>query len=220
MSLRFASRAVMVARSVHLLSFRRVTPSPSGRVVLPRCCGVTAAAIAPGFTLLELTTVLLVIAILAVTALPVVRNLQGRAQVVRCTENLRNLHVGANLYVQEHNGWPQIAAPRSPRDPQYAAAWQDALRPYGVTSQVWVCPTVQRLAGNPDLSAPDNQRVDYTAMPFDRRPRAPYRHGNMPWFVETSSVHGGGQLIIFADGSVRGTREVAVTAASAAAGTK
>ena len=45
-------------------------------------------------------------------------------------------------------------------------------------------------------------------MPFDNKPRTPYRWGRMPWFVERADFHGQGQLIIFTDGSVQELKNV------------
>lgn len=158
-----------------------------------------------GFTVLEVITVMFIVAILAVLALPVIHGVQDRARLVGCTNNLKGLHTAANLYVQEHNGWPQI--PLSAGLEGYTQRWQEALRPYGVQPINWVCPSIQRGQGSPDLSQPENQRLDYRAMPFDSKPRTPYQWSNMPWFTETSNMHGVGQLMIFADGRVLGMRE-------------
>ena len=176
----------------------------------------TAAAV----TLLELVTVVLIVAVLAVMAAPVVARLRDRARVAACATNLKNLYVGANGYVQEHDGWPQIPAPNAQQghDDRYVTAWQNALRPYGVTPRTWVCPTLHELRGGPDLSRPENLCVDYLATPFDARPRRPYEHANMPWFVETTNAHGGGQLIIFSNGSVMNMKEAVATFAGGKTG--
>ena len=189
-------------------SVAAATP-PSRRVV-----GVVA------FTLLEIVTVVFIVAILAVMALPVLGELQRRAQVAACATNLKNLYVGTNGYVQDHNGWPSIPAPdaRQGHDDAYVTAWQTALQPYGITPLTWVCPELHRLRGRPDLAVPANRSVDYLAATFDAaKPRKPYEHSNMPWFVETTDAHGGGQLIIFSNGSVMGTKEAIATFAGTTA---
>ena len=186
-----------------MLSF--ILPSPAVAPSSRRSC--------VAFTLLELTTVVFIVAILAVMALPVLGKLQRRAQVAACATNLKNLYVGANGYVQDHNGWPQIAAPdtRQGHDDAYVTAWQAALAPYGITPRTWVCPELYRQHGRPDLSLPANRSVDYLATTFDAKPRTPYEHSNMPWFVETTDAHGGGQLIIFSNGSVMSLKEAIAT---------
>ncbi len=173
----------------------------------------------PGaFTLLELLTVIFIVAILVVIALPLIEKIRQRAQVVGCSTNLKNLYVGTNGYIQDHNVWPQIPAPdaRQGHDDAYVTAWMAALQPYGITPVTWVCPELHYLRGRPDLSIPTNRSVDYLAATFDAKPRKPYEYSNMPWFVETTNAHGGGQLIIFSNGSVMGMKEAIATFAGKA----
>lgn len=161
----------------------------------------------------------LILAILAVMAMPVVASIQKRAQVAACANNLKNLYVAANGYVQEHNGWPQISAPDARKqgyDASYVTAWHAVLKPYGITPLTWVCPELHRQRGRPDLTVPANLCVDYLAATFDARPRTPYEHSNMPWFVETTNAHGGGQLIIFSNGSIMDMKEAVSTFAGKA----
>lgn len=165
------------------------------------------------FTLLELVTVIFIVAILAVMALPVFKNLQQRARLASCTANLRSLYVGANGFIQDHNRWPQIPAPdvRQGRDDAYVRSWQQALQPYGITQTTWVCPELHRLRGGPDLTLPQNRCVDYLANTFGPQPRRPYEHSSDPWFIEATNAHGLGQLIIFSNGAVMGMQEAAAT---------
>ena len=144
-------------------------------------------------------TVLIVISILAVMLAPLVPSLQARAQKAQCIGNLRSLQVAANLYVQDNQHWPQISGNGS-QDKVVAQKWLAALAPYGLAQVNWVCPTIQQARHSPDLSQPDNTRVDYMAMPFGTKPNAPYQHSKQPWFIESADVHGNGQEIIFPDG--------------------
>ena len=153
-------------------------------------------------TLLELVTVLLVIAILIVILLPVYAQFQRRAQKTACLNNLRSLHVAADLYLQEHHAWPQIKTSGvEPND--LATSWIDALAPYGLAQINWVCPTIQQMLQNPDLTNHDNARIDYMATPFDSNPQTPFRWSMQPWFVESGDVHGNGNLILFPDGHIQ-----------------
>ena len=155
-----------------------------------------------GVTLLELVTVILIIAILATMLLPVYAQIVQRTQKASCISNLRALHVAANLYVQEHRQWPQIAVKQAdPKD--VATAWINALAPYGLSQVNWICPTVQRLLQNPDLTDHDNTRIDYIATPFDSKPQTPYQWANQPWFIEAADAHGNGNLILFPNGRVQ-----------------
>jgi type II secretory pathway pseudopilin PulG len=162
------------------------------------------------FTLLELLTVVIIIGILAMLLIPVISTMRSRAQRVQCTANLRNLYVAASVYVQQNGSWPQIAISDSDTaEQEYANAWIAALAPFGPTQQSWICPTIQGLLGNPDLSSPENVRIDYVAMTFDDKPTTPYQWPRQPWFAEAGDVHGHGNLIVFADGSISDLKTVA-----------
>jgi prepilin-type N-terminal cleavage/methylation domain-containing protein len=163
-----------------------------------------------GFTLLEVLIVVVVIAILATLLMPVLSKMRARAQRVQCMGNLRSLYVAAESYVQQNGSWPQIPISDSDSAEQdYANAWIAALAPFGPTQKAWICPTIQELLQNPDLSKPENVRVDYVATPFDDKPPTPHQWPKQPWFAETGDVHGNGNLIIFTDGSISDLKTVA-----------
>ena len=160
-----------------------------------------------GFTLLELMTVLVIISILIVVVAPVFPYLKARAQKVGCLANLRSLHVAVNTYVQDNRQWPQIAS-QGFEDSAAAKAWINALSPYGLTQINWVCPAVQETLHSPNLTDPENLRVDYMGMPFGPQPRAPFQSDKIPWFSETASIHGNGQELIFADGHIAEANDI------------
>jgi len=150
-----------------------------------------------------------VIAILAALLVPVVSTLRARAQRVRCTANLRNLYIAAESYVQQNGSWPQIGEDESDLGGHaFAADWIAALAPFGPSQKTWVCPTIQELLQSPDLSKPENVRVDYIATPFDDKPTTPHQWPTQPWFVEIADVHGHGNLIVFTDGSISDLKTV------------
>jgi type II secretory pathway pseudopilin PulG len=155
---------------------------------------------------------IVVIAIVFILLLPVLGKMRARAQRVQCTANLKSLHVATQLYMQEHGMWPQIALDSSSDAPwkRFAREWIEALRPHGPTPKTWICPALQALAGNPDYTAPDSERVDYIGTPFDDKPTTPHTMGRaVPWFSEAEDVHGSGNLIVFADGSVTDLKKLA-----------
>ena len=157
----------------------------------------------PAFTLIELTIVIVVIAVLVGIAIPTISGLRSRAQRVQCSANLRSLYVAAESYLQQNGSWPQISEDDSDSAEQnYADAWIAALKPFGVSDMTWICPTVQELMQNPDLSKPENRRTDYVAMPFDDKPMTPHQWPRQPWFVEAGDAHHHGNLIVFTDGSI------------------
>ena len=161
------------------------------------------------FTLLELLIVFAIIAILSILTLPVISGLRARAQRVQCMANLRSLYAATELFIQQNGSWPQIGMSDSDSDEQdYANAWIDALKPFGPDQRTWICPTIQNLLGNPDLSDPGNVRIDYAATAFDDKPLTPHQWPKQPWFAETGDVHGHGNLVIFTDGSISDLRTV------------
>lgn len=158
--------------------------------------------------MLEVLVVFVIIAILVTLTFPLVSGLRARAQRIQCTANLRSLYTATELYIQTNGSWPQIASDTDD-ETEYANAWIAALKPFGPTQQTWICPTMQNLLGNPDLSKPENVRLDYVATTFDNKPLTPHQWPRQPWFAEVGDVHGNGNLIIFTDGSISDLNTVA-----------
>jgi Tfp pilus assembly protein PilE len=156
-----------------------------------------------GFTLLEICTAIAVIFILALLMIPGYETVRMRMDKVSCTNNLRQLYVSANAYVQEHGSWPQVnpALLQAPNH-AYDNAWIEAFMPYGAGRATWICPTIERDLGGPDYTQEANYRADYIAMPFDIKRYTPFRWNNYPWFVERGNVHGNGNLMIVTSGGV------------------
>ena len=169
-----------------------------------------------GFTLMELTTVIAVIFILIVLAVPAYEQVRSRIERVNCSNNLHQLYVGASAYYQQYRKWPQVnPALLSGPNHAYDEAWIEAFLPFGVTRQVWICPTIQRSLGAPDFNQPENSRADYIAMPYDAKPLSPTTWPLQPWFAERGNVHGTGNLIILANGSVTDLQSLDPVAAAA-----
>jgi prepilin-type N-terminal cleavage/methylation domain-containing protein len=156
-----------------------------------------------GFTLLELATVILVIAILATLLIPALEQVKERVEKVNCTNNIRQLYTGASSYMQEYGHWPQVN-PALLQQPNHAydEAWIEDFLPFAIDRGTWICPTIQRQLGAPDYTQKENYRTDYLAMPFDGKPRTPYQWPTAPWFVERGNVHGNGNLVIQSNGAV------------------
>lgn len=156
-----------------------------------------------GFTLLEVASAIAVICILAVLSIPAVNEVRSRVERVNCSNNLRQLYTAASGYYQDHRHWPQVnPILLSGANHAYDEAWIEAYLPYGATRPVWICPTIQRSLGGPDYTQPENYRADYIAMPYDSKPLTPLTWPSQPWFAERGNVHGTGNLVILANGSV------------------
>ena len=159
------------------------------------------------FTLLELLIVLGIVVVLVAVSFPVISQLRARAQRVQCSANLRSIYIATDLFVQQNESWPQIEeSDDEDATDDSGNGWIAALKPFGISEKSWICPTVQNLLGNPDLT--QNVRVDYVATPFDDKPMTPHQWPRQPWFIEVGDVHGRGNLIIFTDGSISDLRTV------------
>ena len=158
-----------------------------------------------GFTLLELMTTLLVVLILVLMISAAVSRFQATMQKTQCMANLRSLHVGAEMYVQEHKSWPQIDAKLiKDNRKEYAKQWIAALSPYGLSEKNWHCPTMQALFDkSPKKEDRTTTRIDYISTPFDSKQVTPHQWSKQPWFVEWGDMHGNGNLMIFSDGSIQ-----------------
>jgi Tfp pilus assembly protein PilE len=162
-------------------------------------------------TLLEILTVIVVIAILVVMLLPAVSHMVSRMDRARCTMNLKAVYLGAEFYLQDHKQWPQIDPQLSGKanSDEYARLWIAALKPYKVSPESWHCPTVQKEASKAvNAGEKPKERIDYFPTPFDSKEITPHRWSEQPWFIERGAMHGEGNLMIFPDGSIKTLDEI------------
>jgi prepilin-type N-terminal cleavage/methylation domain-containing protein len=100
-----------------------------------------------GFTLLELLSVIALIAILAGLLLPVSAGIIQRGRDTQCANNLRQIGIGANAAAADNNNtYPIIEYDASGNGTvsnvlnTNALPLAQALAPYGVTGKVLICP--------------------------------------------------------------------------------
>jgi type II secretory pathway pseudopilin PulG len=154
---------------------------------------------------MELVTAIIIVSILSLMVYSAYSVLAAKAARGRCETNLRSLYTAAQSYVIDHNQWPQVVV-TDIEDSTYAEDWINALSPYKLGQENWICPTVQKVLGNPSLK--DDLRIDYIPAPFDAKPNTPYQYPNHPWFMERGDMHGTGNLLIFTNGNIRSLDEV------------
>src|SRR5262245_8684756 len=91
-----------------------LTPHATMLTPLPTC----------GCTLSELLVVIAIIAILAAMLRPALAKAKAKAQRLQCTSNMRQLGVGLQLFLVDHNDTHCPAVYRT-GDYQYQLAWDD-----------------------------------------------------------------------------------------------
>jgi prepilin-type N-terminal cleavage/methylation domain-containing protein/prepilin-type processing-associated H-X9-DG protein len=95
-----------------------------------------------GFTLIELLVVVAILGILAALLFPVFSQARERARRTSCLSNLKQIGLGVQMYVQDHDGRVPICndntTPSTADDNGY---WWVTLHKYTKNDQVFVCPS-------------------------------------------------------------------------------
>jgi prepilin-type N-terminal cleavage/methylation domain-containing protein/prepilin-type processing-associated H-X9-DG protein len=133
-----------------------------------------------GFTLIELLVVIAIIAILAAILFPVFAQARAKGRQAMCVSNLKQLGMGIMMYTQDNDEYmPFGYSYNIPRTTELHY-WQDIIRPYVKSEQMYLCP-----------SAPQHTIVNYL-----RPPGAPASMPldyicNAAWGFEEGDVFGG-----------------------------
>jgi prepilin-type N-terminal cleavage/methylation domain-containing protein len=131
-----------------------------------------------GFTLIELLVVIAIIAILVAMLLPALGKAKGRAQMIKCLSNLRQIGIGTKLYADENRDTYPLgdsfqADPKATtlivygntlggHDPipaflpEYPMASNRCLNPYVKGFETWHCPADRGLKGVDVDSSPSD----------------------------------------------------------------
>ena len=103
-----------------------------------------------GFTLVELIISVSIIIIIATISVPVLRRMTANAKATHCTNNLRQIGVALNLYLNDHaNRFPTLVAGRKSKDEKVDTI-DNVLDEYIDNPEVFRCKGRQRqlLRGN------------------------------------------------------------------------
>jgi Tfp pilus assembly protein PilE len=161
---------------------------------------------------LELLTVMVIIAVLALLGIGAFEQVRARSERVNCMANLRNLYVGLQSYVTQHDHWPQC--PHVLGNELYDQWWIEELQKVGINEKTWHCPTLLReqhssayLEAQGGQSKSRYKQIHYMPTSFDDQPSTPKRWPTQPWLIEIYAGHGNGALMVFPDGSISAFEE-------------
>lgn len=159
-----------------------------------------------GMTLMELLTVISVIAILAALLFPALSGVRERGRVAYCQNNLRSLGQALALYTEEHDE----RFPSGTKD-SVSSFWDVELLPYlGESRDVFVCPSDPYLGGGGGTGGAAAAR-SYACNAADSGKNFLFPFGNYgdtpnpPLRTSDLDVHRGGDIILLGEWPGAGT---------------
>lgn len=168
---------------------------------------------AGGFTLVEVLVVLAIITVLAGIAVPVVRAGVKSSQRAACLSNLRQIGVGIESYLQEHNQrMPELEAGRRSRDEDLPVL-EVLMKPYLAKEELFHCPADREVfeqSGSSYLWNTTQNGLHRTKLGFFGVEGNPSR---IPLVIDKEAWHGGepGSNFLYADLSASKRVEFAVS---------
>lgn len=176
--------------------FGKHVSSPPLRRERPRRVQSIAA-----LTLVELISVLGIVAVLVFLFVSISGRLYSGVDRVKSVSNLKALFIAFDAHQQDQSHWPQQPFDMASNPERYEQFYIDTMKPYGITESGWEDPAILRMIRKQGEGY--TRRIHYSPTHFDSEPRTPYKWSTMPWLIQIANVHGRGALMIFPDGSVR-----------------
>ena len=126
-----------------------------------------------GFTLVELLTVVAIIAVLAAILFPVFARARENARRASCQSNLKQIGLAAMQYASDYDGClpPAVIIPGFNPGDLKTQSYVDLLQPYVKNLQIFVCPSFSRPAYATSGSEPSDtlQMTVASGMPIYNR---------------------------------------------------
>ena len=152
-----------------------------------------------GFTLIEITILLAIVATLAFISVPIVRSVLAKSREATCMTQLRSLGIALEGYLQDHNQvLPELAMGRSSRNEELPVL-ETVLLPYIESPEAFKCPQDEREFAKSGSSYFWNHLqsgLPITKLAFfgiDDRP------DKIPLISDKESWHPGGTNFLYAD---------------------
>lgn len=106
-----------------------------------------------GFTLIELLVVIAILAVLVAIAVPAINGVRARGASAKCVANLRQIGVGLNLYLADHDQrMPTLEAGRASRDEDVPVIDTVLAEYVGAHAAIFACPADPGLAARTGTS--------------------------------------------------------------------
>jgi prepilin-type N-terminal cleavage/methylation domain-containing protein len=148
-----------------------------------------------GFTLVELLTVIAIIAVLAALLFPVFATARGKAREIVCVSNLRQIGLSIKMYTQDYDEfYPWAVDPTDKYTPQIWSSFPDfqaqipfmpmmheALQPYIKSQELFHCPadtgyTIEDFTGQFLDATPSSYKKFGTS--YNYRTEISFRHSS------------------------------------------
>lgn len=157
------------------------------------------------FTLVEVLASIVILSILAALAFVGYEKYQALAAQAGCMNNLKNLGVSFQNFMNEHDQkWPPHPQTSDPYSEKWEDYWIAVMGKYGIRAKDWQCPALTKAR----VASPTGRilKVHYVPSLFDGTKNRAHEFNSggkaHPWLMEIANAHGDGALMYFPNGGV------------------